>query len=712
MWERLVYFSEWWRQQVARRVGMFGDALQGGMILGALAFAVILGFSPQARELFRILLEVEPGKIAVAQIISAIVATTVFSGLLFFTYQYFLQAREQDPTISTAIRWTGRVMPYLVAAAPWAGCACAVWGMHNELVTAKATIDGLVKVAGDGPKAQAAVIAAHIKQIEARELYAYGLIGAGATFSFLIQFLSARTKIRRPLFCDCLKFVLIAIATLVVAIFGLTAAAGSQLFVDAYTWLGPIATGMVTAIGFLAIAMFLNWFFETLGLTVSAAIGIALCVAIFVFVPSFVKRQAQEKATEQVGSQDAKSTVVSAARDWVAKHKAADNAALPMFVVSAQGGGMYAAIASSIFLSRIHDANKDFNKHLFAISAISGGAIGSALYHSLSQNGCGKPTNGDPAKDWIEEQIPNLLLRDYLGPIVGNLPADLLRKSRSGGVDRSDALKAGLLEACSALASPYSEHWAEHRNAPALVFGTTLMSNAHRVAFAPFSLEAAGDGTLWSFSDIYGDNKPEFRGKPFEPTLADAAVTSARFPGAVPPLSLTFNGRRHNYGDGGYADASGVTTALAIYETLKALPEKSTGKVAPALVMITFDYAQRRPAEENGTRFADSLAPVSAILGVRENLARKAITRAIRIEKSRQKNIMRIVVRPEDYGIALGWNLSRTSYEMLSLLIGKADWCNDGQAALAKEKAQQGGTLDNIIIANSCVAREVLERLK
>ena len=54
----------------------------------------------------------------------------------------------------------------------------------------------------------------------------------------------------------------------------------------------------------------------------------------------------------------------------------------PVFVVSAQGGGLYAAYNTATFLARLIDLCPGFRRHLFAISSVSGGSVGAAVFAS------------------------------------------------------------------------------------------------------------------------------------------------------------------------------------------------------------------------------------------------------------------------------------------------------------------------------------------
>jgi hypothetical protein len=55
----------------------------------------------------------------------------------------------------------------------------------------------------------------------------------------------------------------------------------------------------------------------------------------------------------------------------------------PVYIVSAQGGGIYAAYHSATTLAKLHDTIPNFSEHVFTVSGVSGGSIGSSIYASL-----------------------------------------------------------------------------------------------------------------------------------------------------------------------------------------------------------------------------------------------------------------------------------------------------------------------------------------
>lgn len=57
----------------------------------------------------------------------------------------------------------------------------------------------------------------------------------------------------------------------------------------------------------------------------------------------------------------------------------------PVYVVAARGGGIYAANHAALFLARLRDTCPAFVQHLFAVSAVSGGSLGAAVYSGLAR---------------------------------------------------------------------------------------------------------------------------------------------------------------------------------------------------------------------------------------------------------------------------------------------------------------------------------------
>jgi len=198
--------------------------------------------------------------------------------------------------------------------------------------------------------------------------------------------------------------------------------------------------------------------------------------------------------------------------DWLKSR--ADRAAYPtqpypVFIVSAAGGGLYAAQYTARFLARMQDRCPHFAQHIFAISGVSGGSVGAAVFTSVL-HGAGvkqeavprcsgfekKSTAGEAGP--LETRVINILGKDYLSPIVAaTLFPDFLQRflpHAFSQFDRGrvldDALEAAWREefpnAANALAMPMLDLWDRKGVLPALVLNATHVATGDRFAMAPF----------------------------------------------------------------------------------------------------------------------------------------------------------------------------------------------------------------------------------
>ena len=70
-------------------------------------------------------------------------------------------------------------------------------------------------------------------------------------------------------------------------------------------------------------------------------------------------------------------------RDWFRQRPDRDRFAgrrYPVYVVAAEGGGIYAALHAASALGGLQDRCPAFADHLFAISSVSGGSLGAATF--------------------------------------------------------------------------------------------------------------------------------------------------------------------------------------------------------------------------------------------------------------------------------------------------------------------------------------------
>jgi hypothetical protein len=178
----------------------------------------------------------------------------------------------------------------------------------------------------------------------------------------------------------------------------------------------------------------------------------------------------------------------------------------PVLVVAAQGGGVYAAYHSALSLARLYDACPEVVDHMFVLSGVSGGALGSAVFAELVRSvpeayrtlpgkvaeGC----NPRPGAPKLEEKVKAFFATDFLTPVVDSallfdFPSLLVPWLRFG-MDRANALEFSFEDAWRKLAkqklnAPHGKgqpppvgleanfygRWTPDGPAPALFLGAT-----------------------------------------------------------------------------------------------------------------------------------------------------------------------------------------------------------------------------------------------
>jgi Patatin-like phospholipase len=378
----------------------------------------------------------------------------------------------------------------------------------------------------------------------------------------------------------------------------------------------------------------------------------------------------------------------------------------PVFIISAEGGGIYAAVAASVFLAKLQDDCPGFSQHVFAISGVSGGAIGATIFQALSQFlPASRQIDCHPrdADGPLTRKVKDIMERDHFSPVVASIIPDLLGESNG----RSEILEKSFEDfddsaVAARLREPFLAHWFDGSVAPGLVLNATWAETGYRVAFAPFTLESSKshDGTLYSFADARMPDE-------YEIPLMKAAVISARFPGILPPFSMKMsNGHWWNFVDGGYADSSGAATALALFNALRV--QSCNLNVDLKVILLTSSNPQLNFLNLNGSDFHDTLTPVEAIMKVRELLGSQAVTRASDYfnppvpcpnqQIARGWQLREVKLEDQEYSLPLGWKISDTTFKLVSYLIGRPGPCSkqaSQQSAVAPDSAALSDAQNN-----------------
>jgi predicted chitinase len=406
----------------------------------------------------------------------------------------------------------------------------------------------------------------------------------------------------------------------------------------------------------------------------------------------------------------------------------------PVFIVTAQGGGIYAAYNAAIFLARMQDLCPTFRNHLFAISAVSGGSVGAATFATaLDAASKDSPQPEVSANDpcplmtrflsnahadenldkvgAIEDDVDLALSTDFLSPLLAATlfpdfaqsvipyPLGFLDRARAleyafeTGSDRmylsnasakreNENLNAAETRETNLARKSFQAHWSPTGTIPALLLNATDSGTGKRVVIAPFDLEKARSVS----SDVCVLSASE---KSDDFALSTAAFVSARFPWVTPAATTDlFNNcltakpvKKLRLVDGGYIDNSGVETALdLIAEMRQATKPAGVGgdpMVDPYPIYLislsSGDFPSRRDYS-----FNELMEPIRALLNGREARAAIALNRAgieFRIVKvgatAELPHFNRTNLQSYFYDLPLGWAMSGKTRQIIALDSGR-----------------------------------------
>jgi hypothetical protein len=398
----------------------------------------------------------------------------------------------------------------------------------------------------------------------------------------------------------------------------------------------------------------------------------------------------------------------------------------PVILVAAAGGGMYAAQHAATVLARLQDRCPNFAQHVFAISGVSGGSLGAAVFATLAKrsapNGPRQPCNlsRSTAPGDMERRANQVLARDYLSPVVASgLFPDFLQRFLPIPIEQFDrgrafeaALEAAWEQALPGEDNPFKkgflEHWApadEKRAIPALVLNTTSVFYGYRVPIRPFRSEIFADewARLTGVIDFQSYIN-QHMGDSFDITLGAAVGLSARFPWVMPAGSVEvvttqrrlkpdgdgfwdrWLGKRtyRRLVDGGYYENSGMESVLDIIEGLRDLLDPDHAErmrrwgpwqSVPAtkrfsLHVIAINSFQDR--EEVGQGVSELLSPVRTMLNTRQKRGYLALDRSMKeLLLLEGRTWSPFVLNQTDFAFPLGWQISDVMRRLISAHTGE-----------------------------------------
>ncbi len=380
----------------------------------------------------------------------------------------------------------------------------------------------------------------------------------------------------------------------------------------------------------------------------------------------------------------------------------------PIFLVSAEGGGIRAAAWTAMVLSHLSDqSNGAFDRHVFAASGVSGGSLGIATYlgllkariplgaFELAGVHCG---SNQPMlfaavailrQDFLSPNLVNLFFVDTLQRF---LPARMMI-DRGQRLEESWARSWDAAFAEMAIGNPFEEAFGalvsgeDDFHLPLALLNTTVVQSGDRLIQTPFSLFDSD-----RFSEVFPGARNSHDYLPTSMPLNAAVHNSARFTYVSPAGTVIYpqdgETRRMQLVDGGYFENSGTVTIGDMYRWLKSKPIEnpiyiihiSNDPAVPSILKNGIDACTDTsppncPAKGvtplSSNLAGEITAPVQALLNTRNARGENARQHLVQLVRYDDKaTLMHFRLCNGDNQLPLGWALSDRAWQEMERQLG------------------------------------------
>jgi hypothetical protein len=377
---------------------------------------------------------------------------------------------------------------------------------------------------------------------------------------------------------------------------------------------------------------------------------------------------------------------------------------VPLFIVAAEGGGIRAAYWTALVLGELQDrslaAGSDFSRHVFAISGVSGGSLGAAVFASLSANesdGRGPRRCAAGFDNAVRGRAERILERDFLAPTVAvMLFPDLFQQllpigflnDRAVAIERSWEAAWDECEEGEHFGNPLTHLYEDGtwNGTPLLFLNSTVVESGQRLITSPVSIDEPQFSEALDGRRVLGPEVP----------LSTAVHNSARFTYVSPAGTVLRRDRPPTPGDqrrewirlvdGGYFENSAAVTAAEILRAVErhasSLRTPRGASIKPIVLHLSNDPATTDPRDllERRKWLNQPLAPLKALLNTRQ--ARGFQAREDLERRAAAHFHFRLCRHPSNTDDApsqplpLGWALSRLAREEMHRQLGLLDFEN------------------------------------
>jgi hypothetical protein len=410
----------------------------------------------------------------------------------------------------------------------------------------------------------------------------------------------------------------------------------------------------------------------------------------------------------------------------------------PLYIVAAEGGGLYAAFQTAKLLGRMQDLCDNFAQHVFVVSSVSGGSLGSAVFSGLAQesakNGAAVPCKTGPQRGHgpFERAAENVLSRDLLSPVIwATLFPDFLQRFIPypfPKLDRGYTLELAFEDTWTYLKGTKKNYlqgsfFGMCGNSPAdCAKGATpaLALNLTNIETGMQMVLSQMEVNTWPFDgpprllDMFSSNA-----LPVELPLSTAVGLSARFPWISPQGWYSFVNdatgsgakRRMSFVDGGYVDNSGVATATKLARVLSyitskdaTLPKVDIKLITISAAWIPFERFWMDPPKDQP--LSEYVSPFVAALAAWQG---RGFTAQSDLSTDQAFKVIDMGVYYNFMPLPVGWHLSSLSRTYVDLFRGDPDKCDLGRARPSLNS--HAAMAASYIYRANCAAAEVVKDL-
>jgi hypothetical protein len=429
------------------------------------------------------------------------------------------------------------------------------------------------------------------------------------------------------------------------------------------TYLGSAAVVLLGFCSWLMVASFLTFLEKWIKLPVSPTI--VICVITF----SYFNNNHEIRTLGNLENQ--RPGVEEYFIKWVADLSSKENNdTIPVFLFAAEGGGVRSAYWTSSVLSYVQDSIPEFRKHIFALSGVSGGSLGTTIF-------CNIQHHNSPTVKCIK-RTQSILSNDFLSPVSAWLVfPDMLQKFlpfKIKSVDRAKALEYSWENAWDNNISDSIEKGAfskgfidqfnlSEKGGPIILLNSTHAENGSRVIVGNVKLDSDYFSDAQDFFEITGKDVP----------LSTAVGISARFPFLSPPARvIDKNGRLWgNLVDGGYYENIGATTIIELYFQLKDIARRKNLKVKFNVVFLKNTMPNDRKEPILG--MTETMAPLVAFGTVWYKSGSFGVLSTQKFLLGQHDRILSVnLKRSPKENLPLGWYLSKNARDIVNLQVPQA----------------------------------------